>query len=193
MMNRNCYGDVEQHWVKSEKYDGIALDGATENQSGASSHVKPRIISLDPGVRTFMTGYSPYDGKMLEFGKQDVQRLCKLAHWIDKLSGKIAASKTCASRQRMKRARLKAFARIRNLVAEAHHQIANFLCQNFDIILLPAFDSKSMLKKQHKNGSWKRSISKKHTKQTPYIVVTLHIQTTLATQVATMGQIACYC
>ena len=42
------------------------------------------IIALDPGVRTFMTGYDP-SGMVWEWGKQDIGRIYRLCHTIDKL------------------------------------------------------------------------------------------------------------
>ena len=42
------------------------------------------IISLDPGVRTFMTGYNP-SGEAIEWGKGDVNRLYRLCLHYDRI------------------------------------------------------------------------------------------------------------
>jgi len=42
---------------------------------------------LDPGVRTFMTGYDP-SGVAIEWGKNDIGRIYRLCHAYDKLQGK---------------------------------------------------------------------------------------------------------
>ncbi|RIA80133.1 hypothetical protein C1645_839246 [Glomus cerebriforme] len=43
-----------------------------------------RLISLDPGVRTFITGYSP-DGYTVEWGKGNIDRIHRLCGFYDKL------------------------------------------------------------------------------------------------------------
>lgn len=116
------------------------------------------VIALDPGVRTFQTGYSP-SGVTLEFGNQDAQRLCRLANHIDKLSAKIVDPATRrAKRKRYYRARLKIYARITNLVDEVHWQMANVLCREFDVILIPEFGVKGMT--QRRNAPRRRCIGK---------------------------------
>ena len=45
------------------------------------------MISLDPGVRTFMTGYDP-SGIAVEWGKKDIGRVYRLCHAYDKLQSK---------------------------------------------------------------------------------------------------------
>jgi len=45
------------------------------------------VISLDPGVRTFMTGYDP-SGVAVEWGKNDIGRIYRLSHACDKLQSK---------------------------------------------------------------------------------------------------------
>jgi len=45
------------------------------------------VISLDPGVRTFMTGYDP-SGTAVEWGKNDIGRVYRLCHAYDKLQSK---------------------------------------------------------------------------------------------------------
>jgi transposase len=41
------------------------------------TQVPHRIIAIDPGVRTLMTGYTP-DGFIYHLGERDIQRLCRL-------------------------------------------------------------------------------------------------------------------
>ena len=42
------------------------------------------IISLDPGVRTFMTGYNP-SGEAIEWGKGDINRMYRLCLHYDRI------------------------------------------------------------------------------------------------------------
>jgi len=45
------------------------------------------VISLDPGVRTFMTGYDT-SGTAVEWSKNDIGRVYRLCHAYDKLQSK---------------------------------------------------------------------------------------------------------
>ncbi|GBC00240.1 hypothetical protein RclHR1_00380008 [Rhizophagus clarus] len=48
------------------------------------NNVCGKVISLDPGVRTFMTGYDP-DGQIIEWGNGDIDKVFKLSKKYDKL------------------------------------------------------------------------------------------------------------
>lgn len=56
-----------------------------------------KVISLDPGVRTFLTGY---DGEtVLEIGKGDIERIVRLCFHLDKLISR-AYQKQVRTKQR---------------------------------------------------------------------------------------------
>ena len=125
-----------------------------ENQATS----EPRIIALDPGVRTFLTGYSP-SGELLEISDtRGIQRLCRLAHGIDKLRARIDHVKTRAKqRHKFRVAALRQELRIS--VDEVHWKGCRHLCT--DVILIPEFNVKRVVTKRAKDGSWARKISKK--------------------------------
>ena len=60
----------------------------TDNQGPKFSVVEEKkgagIISLDPGVRTFMTGYNP-SGEAIEWGKGDINRIYRLCLHYDRI------------------------------------------------------------------------------------------------------------
>ena len=124
----------------------------------------PRVIALDPGVRTFMTGYTP-TGELFESGKAaDMSKLCKLAHRLDRLHAAIVAQhadtvlhgrKRSTRLQNLRRARLRVYRRIRNLVDEVHWKTASYLARNFDVILLPEFATQQMIRKYGDDGAWR--------------------------------------
>lgn len=106
-----------------------------------------RVISLDPGSRTFLTGYSP-SGTVIEIGKNDINRIFRLCLIVDKLKSKIDDKNIkCRKRLRILKKMRSLQRRIHNLKRELHYQAANYLYKNYDIILLPKFDSSIMIKK----------------------------------------------
>jgi len=123
---------------------------------------KPKVIALDPGVRTFLTGYSPSEEACYEFSPQAIQRLCRLSSCIDKLTQRMDTDPDLRHKQRLRlrRARLRIYQKIRHLVAEVHWKSCDVLVKRFDVIVLPKFGAKAMVQKRHDNGGWKRKIGK---------------------------------
>ncbi|KAK9431424.1 hypothetical protein V1505DRAFT_385130 [Lipomyces doorenjongii] len=104
-----------------------------------------RLIYLDTGVRTFLTGYKP-DGKVVELGKNDIGHIYRLCHWLDELHSKYSAKDiTRAKRWRMKKAAGKLRRRIQNLVSDMHCRIAKYLCSTFNLVVLPSFPVQQMV------------------------------------------------
>lgn len=102
------------------------------------------IIALDPGVRTFMTGF---DGnKFIEFGGGDMGRIARLCQHLDDLMSRISQA-TKQRRKRMRQAAHRMRIRIRNLVDECQKQTACYLTSNYRLIFLPTFESSQMVAK----------------------------------------------
>lgn len=105
-----------------------------------------KVIALDPGVRTFLTGY---DGEtVLEIGKGDIERIIRLCFHLDKLISR-AYQKQVKSKQRrsLLRASSRIQIKIRNLVSELHHQVANYLVGNYKVVFIPTFETSEMVLK----------------------------------------------
>ncbi|TAG69244.1 MAG: transposase, partial [Oscillatoriales cyanobacterium] len=45
------------------------------------------VIALDPGIRTFITGYDSF--KVIEIGSGDIGRITRLCQYLDKLMGRM--------------------------------------------------------------------------------------------------------
>jgi putative transposase len=102
-----------------------------------------RVVALDPGVRTFMTFFSEtYCGKI---ANKSFSRIQRLSHHLDKLLSK---RKLETRKARLKHAIHKALNRIRDLVDELHWKTCRFLVDNFDVILLPTFETSQMISKR---------------------------------------------
>jgi len=105
-----------------------------------------RIVSLDPGVRTFQTFYSETSAGWL--GYDDFGRIQRLCYWLDDLISRTAKTTNAKRKRSMKRAQDRIRKKIKNLVKELHNKAAKFLVDNFDIILLPTFETKDMASKK---------------------------------------------
>jgi putative transposase len=130
------------------------LDVKAENQSPL-----PRALVLDPGVRTFLTGYDP-SGFLYEWGAKDIQRICRLQLTMDTLQSKwMSKDTTHKKRYKMKKAWTRIQERIKNLIKDIHRKCIKWMVENFTLILLPLFQTSKMARKE------KRKINKKTTRQ----------------------------
>jgi len=100
------------------------------------------VIALDPGVRTFLTGF---DGdSFLELGKGDFGRIVRLCQHLDDLISRMTKV-NAKRRRRMRMAAFRMRQRIRNLVDECHRKVAAFLTDHYRLIFLPTFESADMV------------------------------------------------
>ena len=107
-----------------------------------------RVVALDPGVRSFMTWYCADSvGKIGEGAFFRIQRLCER---LDDLLSR-AAKSPARRRRNMRRAAGRMRLRIENLVSELHRKAARFLVDNFDVILLPTFETSEMVERGRRN------------------------------------------
>jgi putative transposase len=103
-----------------------------------------RVVAIDPGVRNFVTFYS--DDACGFIGSGDFSRIQRLAHHLDNLISRMShASKQRQRKRRIAAARMRE--KIENLIHELHHKTALFLVKNFELILLPTFETQAMTSK----------------------------------------------
>lgn len=110
------------------------------------SQVDYKTVFLDPGVRTFLTGFDS-DGRVLELGVgyEKLVRMCKA---LDTTISD-AAKQNHHKRYRIyNRVLPRMRRRIKNVVGDLHWKTAKFLCSNYSDIHLPVFSSSRMLKKK---------------------------------------------
>jgi IS605 OrfB family transposase len=143
-----------------------------ENQEPKEEPLLPlpieKVVAIDPGVRTFATMYDPA-GRLVEWGAGDITRLFRLCMHADRLNtlsqpppknDRHSASTTHKQRKRIKRAFLRLHDRIKNLVTEFHRKLVKWLCENYNLILLPKFGTSQMVKRAERriNGKAARQI-----------------------------------
>jgi putative transposase len=106
-----------------------------------------RVVAIDPGIRTFATFYSPEScGKV---GQGDFSRIQRLCHHLDALISRMSKA-AHEERYRMKKAADRMRWKIRDLIDELHHKTALFFVKNFDVILIPKFETSQMSKKGYR-------------------------------------------
>ena len=118
-----------------------------------------RAVSLDPGVRNFVTFYSLDScGKI---GNGAFSRIYSLCDYLDELNGKMKETNH-KKRYSMKKAAQRLTWKIRNLLEEMNNKTALFLVRNFDVIVIPeiredfadefkSISMKEFLRKAHKD------------------------------------------
>lgn len=131
------------------------LSIASENQGG---NTERKMASIDPGVRTFATVYDT-TGTVTEWGKGDISRIFRLCVATDRLISKIDKEPNHSKRWSKRKALNRIRKKIKNLQTDIHHKFAKWLCEEYEVILLPKFDAQGMCQKW-KNGK-KRVINRK--------------------------------
>jgi putative transposase len=162
------------------------LEIRSENQR-PSQH--SRVLALDPGIRTFLTGYDP-SGYIYEWGANDIKRIRRLygvcnqlksmcdqqvsiqrkrptIMYRSKRDNKLYGEKECYMNHR-KRYKIKNVVitrikeRIQNLINELHRKCIKWIIENFTFVLLPKFEVSRLVMKVQ-NGK-RRKIDKKTTR-----------------------------
>ena len=103
-------------------------------------------VSVDPGVRTFATCWSP-DKTAWKLGDGNASRMYRLLLHMDSLKSKIAKAESLKKKSRLDLAYRRARRRYDNIIKDMHYQIANFLVKRYSKIVLPKFGSKAMSSK----------------------------------------------
>jgi putative transposase len=109
-----------------------------------------RIVAIDPGIRAFATFYSPDECGQIADG--DYGRLVRLAQHLDDLLSRLDKKRkegrvTARRRQGMRKAANRMRAKFKSLVDELHWKTIRFLVSNFDVILLPTFETSQMVQR----------------------------------------------
>lgn len=106
-----------------------------------------RSVFIDPGIRTFITCFSPSSGICVDIGNQDACRLYRLSRHLDKLIAKTSTIKKKWQKRNYKRAQEVIRQKIKNLVNELHRKTIIWLTDNFDLIVIPEFNVQSIVSK----------------------------------------------
>lgn len=106
------------------------------------------LIALDPGVRTFLTGFNGQE--FIELGGKDIGRIQRLCFFLDRLMSRISLAKGHLFkrvRYKLRKAAQKIRVKIKSLTSELHNKIAAYLTKMYGVIFLPKFETSNMVKK----------------------------------------------
>ena len=112
--------------------------------------------SLDPGVRSFQTGYS--QSQVFDF-KPNTDFLKKLHCKLDLFQSLRAKKKISGYKYRRRYNKL--YTRLTNLVDDFHYKVIRYLTSTYEYILLPSFESQELSKKCNSTTS-RRLLQLKH-------------------------------
>ena len=107
------------------------------------------VVSLDPGVRTFVTAYSVNHAASYGDGFY-AQKVFPLLLQLDRLVGQRAKARHGEWKRHFRKRIDRLAIRVRNLVDDLHRRVAYDLVQAFDVILLPSFETKEMSAKSER-------------------------------------------
>ena len=107
-------------------------------------HNKKETISLDPGIRTFQTGYS--NNKCVEIGNNLRNTLLKYIKKIDSIK------KSSKSKKIKKKVERKNYKKINNCVNDLHWKSINYLINNFGNIIIGNLSTKNIVKNNSNNN-----------------------------------------
>ncbi|MEB3182544.1 MAG: transposase [Nostocaceae cyanobacterium] len=109
-------------------------------------------IALDPGVRTFLTGF---DGQSVtEFAPAGIGRIAALCQRLDRLQSQWTTLKGRSNkRHRWQLRQIASSIRIKvsNLIDDAHNRVAAYLTKRYKHIFLPTFETSQMIVKKKRN------------------------------------------
>ncbi len=112
-----------------------------ERHTKCPENQRAGIVALDPGVRTFQTFYS--EQLVGKVGAADMGRIQRLCYHLDRLMSKIPRANH-KRKYRLKKAATRLRFKIKNLISEIHKKLALFLVRNFDVVVIPEFETQQM-------------------------------------------------
>lgn len=135
----SAFARENQPSEKKSKHMAVYDSSITSEKGG-------QWASIDPGVRTFATVYSP-NGTLVKLGDRDIERIAKLLVGLSKLQSRHDRCIRHKSKRNMRRAMVRARRRIKHLVDEVHHKAACWLTSRFEHVIIPPFQTSRMVKR----------------------------------------------
>jgi putative transposase len=104
---------------------------------------KKSEIALDPGVRTFQTGFCP-EGLAFKFGENQAEQIKYIHNRIDKLNSVLTEKIKSRTKRNIKKRLAKLNRKITLIADNLHNQCGSLLAKNFNTVILPEFGTSKM-------------------------------------------------
>jgi|APGre2960657373_1045057.scaffolds.fasta_scaffold18825_1 putative transposase len=144
------------HYAKVQKVADAYYLIVSYDEKETPPLVKHQCIALDPGARTFQSGYA-MNHECVQFGARQQEQIKKLHNRLDKLRSlrKKSVSKT---KKRLAMRVHQVEKKVMDVVDNLHNQTASYLAKTYDTVVIGKFDSGRILKKANLSPGTNRTI-----------------------------------
>ena len=123
-------------------------------QTKSNERLARSVVSIDPGVKPFITYYSPTNGDAGYIGtSRDVEKLCGIGLKLDKIRSYIDTTTTTIKHRKrwsLRRCFFKYSVKMRNMVTDMQNKAVNYLTGKYDIIILPYFPVSNLVEQDNR-------------------------------------------
>ena len=122
-------------------------------------HNRESVCAIDPGEKNFISFYgsSSYGSIGTDIRKPLLKIRNKISRYQKILSKNINRNgKSIKNKKSLKNKIKNLYKKSKNIVKELHNQSANYLCKNYDTILIPKFETQKMIKTKKKFKEYKQ-------------------------------------
>jgi transposase len=127
--------------VKNQFYFNIPIQITT---SSCENQTRKPVISLDPGIRTFQTGFAL--GEVVEFAPKTCDRLYELRRHIDTLQKHYSKAVSKRSKRMFLRLIRCKYRKIKNIITDMHWKTIKTITSNYQHIIIPEFKTQQIMK-----------------------------------------------
>jgi putative transposase len=116
---------------------------------------REKVVALDPGEKIFMSYYGLND--FGHIGKNIRDKILKIQEIISKYQKGISKRRNKQKKKlkgvkKLKNKINKLYEKLRNIRTELHNKTAKFLCEKYDMIMIPEFGTQQMVKNDIRHG-----------------------------------------
>ncbi len=132
-----------------DKFDTFYIHIPTLYEYQKTIEEAKKTIALDPGNRKFLVGYDTET--IVTVGNHEFSSIKKYLRAIDAVCSKRDKAKKKKKKKMYSKVINRLYKRVKNLRDDCHKKTAHYLTTNYDLIILPKFETQKMVKKEKRN------------------------------------------